>query len=75
MKAVCLKLPEAIGVKMLDSNGDGIVDNSDTLSDGVIFVGEHSTQDASDNGGAVNDSTGDGTAGIEKSGGSRRIMI
>ncbi len=74
LKAVCLKLPKSIGVKMLDSNGDGIVDNSDTLSDGVIFVGEHSTQDAGDNGGAVNDSTGDGTAGMEKSGGSRRIM-
>ncbi|CAI8929596.1 Alpha integrin [Pseudomonas sp. IT-196MI5] len=74
LKAVCLKLPEAIGVKMLDSNGDGIVDNSDTLSDGVIFVGEHSTQDAGDNGGAVNDSTGDGTPGMEKTGGSRRIM-
>ncbi|MBV7550002.1 hypothetical protein KW849_27340 [Pseudomonas sp. PDM26] len=74
LKAVCLKLPEAIGVKMLDSNGDGIVDNSDTLSDGVIFVGEHSTQDAGDNGGAVNDSTGDDTPGMEKSGGSRRIM-
>jgi len=74
LKAVCLKLPKSIGVKMLDSNGDGIVDNSDTLSDGVIFVGEHSTQDAGDNGGAVNDATGDGTAGMEKSGGSRRIM-
>jgi hypothetical protein len=74
LKAVCLKLPEAISVKMLDSNTDGVVDNSDTLSDGVIFIGEHSTQDASDNGGAVNDSTGDGTAGMEKSGGSRRIM-
>ena len=74
LKAVCLKLPESIGVKMLDSNGDGIVDNSDTLSDGVIFVGEHSTQDAGDNGGAVNDSTGDDTPGMEKSGGSRRIM-
>lgn len=69
LKAVCLKLPEAISVKMLDSNADGVVDNSDTLSDGVIFIGEHSTQD-----GAVNDSTGDGTAGMEKSGGSRRIM-
>lgn len=74
LKAVCLKLPAAISVKMLDSNADGVVDNSDTLSDGVIFIGEHSTQDASDNGGAVNDSTGDGTAGMEKSGGSRRIM-
>jgi hypothetical protein len=74
LKAVCLKLPEAISVKMLDSNADGVVDNSDTLSDGVIFIGEHSTQDASDNGGAVNDSTGDGTAGMDKSGGSRRIM-
>ena len=74
LKAVCLKLPDAISVKMLDSNADGVVDNSDTLSDGVIFIGEHSTQDASDNGGAVNDSTGDGTAGMEKSGGSRRIM-
>ncbi|WP_238538796.1 hypothetical protein [Pseudomonas sp. GM74] len=74
LKAVCLKLPEAISVKMLDGNADGVVDNSDTLSDGVIFIGEHSAQDASDNGGAVNDSTGDGTAGMEKSGGSRRIM-
>lgn len=45
LKAVCLKLPEAISVKMLDSNADGVVDNLDTLSDGVIFVGEHSTQD------------------------------
>jgi hypothetical protein len=74
LKAVCLKLPEAISVKMLDSNADGVVDNIDTLSDGVIFVGEHSTQDAGDNGGGVNDSTGDDTPGMEKSGGSRRIM-
>ncbi|MGF6092526.1 hypothetical protein [Pseudomonas sp. 18173] len=74
LKAVCLRLPDAISVKMLDSNDDGVVDNLDTLSDGVIFVGEHSTQDVSDNGGAVNDSTGDDTPGMEKSGGSRRIM-
>ena len=74
LKAVCLKLPEAISVKMFDSNADGVVDNPDTLSDGVIFVGEHSTQDTSDNGGVVNDSTGDDTPGVEKSGGSRRIM-
>lgn len=74
LKAVCLKLPDAISVKMLDSNDDGVVDNSDALSDGVIFIGEHSTQDASGNGGAVNDSTGDDTPGMEKSGGSRRIM-
>ncbi|PMZ71549.1 hypothetical protein [Pseudomonas sp. FW305-70] len=74
LKAVCLKLPEAISVKMLDSNADGVVDNLDTLSEGVIFVGEHSTQDAGDNGGGVNDSTGDDTPGMEKSGGSRRIM-
>ncbi|MGX1084366.1 hypothetical protein AB7M25_000932 [Pseudomonas sp. AP3_22 TE3818] len=74
LKAVCLKLPEAISVKMLDSNADGVVDNLDTLSDGVIFVGEHSTQDTGDNGGVVNDSTGDDAPGMEKSGGSRRIM-
>ena len=74
LKAVCLKLPEAISVKMFDSNADGVVDNIDTLSEGVIFVGEHSAQDVSDNGGAVNDSTGDDTPGMEKSGGSRRIM-
>ncbi|RAI63705.1 hypothetical protein DOZ80_27935 [Pseudomonas fluorescens] len=74
LKAVCLRLPAAISVKMLDSNDDGVVDSIDTLSDGVIFVGEHSTQDVSDNGGAVNDSTGDDTPGMEKSGGSRRIM-
>jgi hypothetical protein len=74
LKAVCLRLPDAISVKMLDSNDDGVVDSIDTLSDGVIFVGEHSTQDVSDNGGAVNDSTGDDTPGMEKSGGSRRIM-
>ncbi|EJM66242.1 hypothetical protein PMI31_05361 [Pseudomonas sp. GM55] len=74
LKAVCLRLPAAISVKMLDSNADGVVDNIDTLSDGVIFVGEHSPQDVSDNGGGVNDSTGDDTPGMEKSGGSRRIM-
>ena len=74
LKAVCLRLPDAISVKMLDGNADGVVDSIDTLSDGVIFVGEHSTQDVSDNGGAVNDSTGDDTPGMEKSGGSRRIM-
>ncbi|EJM52417.1 hypothetical protein [Pseudomonas sp. GM48] len=74
LKAVCLKLPATIGVKMLDSNDDGVVDNMDALSDGVVFIGEHSTQDASDNGGVVNDSTGDDTPGMEKSGGSRRIM-
>ena len=74
LKAVCLRLPDAISVKMLDGNADGVVDSIDTLSDGVIFVGEHSTQDVSDNGGAVNDSTGDDTPGMEKSGGSRCIM-
>ncbi|PVZ56134.1 hypothetical protein C9422_19335 [Pseudomonas sp. B1(2018)] len=74
LKAFCLKLPEAISVKMLDSNADGVVDNLDTLSEGVIFVGEHSPQDTGDNGGVVNDSTGDDTPGMEKSGGSRRIM-
>ncbi|PNB71707.1 hypothetical protein C1X64_23455 [Pseudomonas sp. GW456-E7] len=74
LKAVCLKLPEAISVKMLDSNADGVVDNIDALSEGVIFVGEHPTQNTGDNGGAVNDSTGDDTPGMEKSGGSRRIM-
>ncbi|MDR6608580.1 hypothetical protein [Pseudomonas synxantha] len=74
LEALCLKLPAAISVKMLDSNDDGVVDNMDALSDGVVFIGEHSTQEASDNGGVVNDSTGDDTPGMEKSGGSRRIM-
>lgn len=72
---VCLKLPEAISAKMLDSNDDGVVDSDDRLSDGVTFIGESSTPDADDNGASAHESTGDDTPGLEKSaGGSRRIM-
>ena len=39
---VCLKLPAAISVKMLDSNDDGVVDSNDTISSGVVFIGGHS---------------------------------
>jgi hypothetical protein len=72
---ICLKLPETISVKMLDSNDDGVVDSNAMFSNGVTFIGENSTHDADDNGGVANQSTGDDTPGMEKSGGgSRRIM-
>jgi len=69
---ICLKLPEAISGKMLDSNGDGVVDNIDAISSGVTFVGENPT----DNGtaGVGEQADGNVTPADEKSGGSRRIM-
>jgi hypothetical protein len=39
---ICLKLPEAISAKMLDSNDDGVVDSNDMLSNGVTFTGDNS---------------------------------
>ncbi|SED02344.1 hypothetical protein SAMN05216205_3957 [Pseudomonas mohnii] len=71
---ICLKLPEAISAKMLDSNDDGVVDGNDLLSNGVTFIGENSPRDADDNGAEAHESIGDDTPGLEKSGGSRRIM-
>lgn len=71
---ICLKLPEAISAKMLDSNDDGVVDGNDLLSNGVTFIGENSPRDADDNGAEAHESIGDDTPGLEKSGSSRRIM-
>ena len=71
---ICLKLPEAISAKMLDSNDDGVVDGNDLLSNGVTFIGENSPRDADDNGAEAHESIGDDTPGLEKSDGSRRIM-
>lgn len=71
---ICLKLPEAISAKMLDSNDDGVVDGNDLLSNGVTFIGENSPRDADDNGAAAHESAGNDPPGMEKSGGGRRIM-
>lgn len=74
---------EAISGKMLnhavlDSNGDGVVDSTDTVSSGVYFTGGIPTLNAIVNGATrkiVNDSSGGITTLVEKSGGgSRRIM-
>jgi hypothetical protein len=72
LKPICLKLPDAISGKMLDSNGDGEVDNLDAISNGVVFIGENPTRDDNDDGPSSVDD-GDATPS-EKSGGSRRIM-
>jgi hypothetical protein len=77
LKPICLKLPVAFSVKMLDSNGDGVIDNPDVLSSGVIFTGDDPTlsdidKDATN---TESDSSGGISEGVEKSGGgSRRIM-
>jgi hypothetical protein len=72
LKPICLKLPDAISGKMLDSNGDGEVDNLDAISSGVIFIGENPTGSDSDDG---QSSVDDGDATLsEQTGGSRRIM-
>lgn len=66
LKPICLKLPVAFSAKMLDSNGDGVIDNPDVLTSGVIFTGDDPT---------LSDSSGGISEGVEKSGGgSRRIM-
>ncbi|MDD2100575.1 PilC/PilY family type IV pilus protein [Pseudomonas putida] len=63
---------------VLDTNGDAVVDSTDTLSSGVVFTGGMPTLNAIVNGGArkiVNDSSGGISTLVEKSGGgSRRIM-
>ncbi|WP_448109359.1 pilus assembly protein [Pseudomonas azerbaijanoccidentalis] len=63
---------------VLDTNGDGVVDSTDTVSSGVIFTGGIPTLNAVVNGATrkvVNDSSGGITTLVEKSGGgSRRIM-
>jgi type IV pilus assembly protein PilY1 len=63
---------------VLDTNGDGVVDSTDTVSSGVIFMGGIPTLNAIVNGATrkiVNDSSGGITTLVEKSGGgSRRIM-
>ena len=74
LRPICLKLPEAISAKMLDSNDDGVVDGNDMLSNGVTFIGDNSSQDADGNGEGANESAGNGPPGMEKSGGGRRIM-
>jgi len=75
LTAICLKLPEAFSVKMLDGNGDGVVDNNEVISNGVIYVGEDSVPDEdNDESGNESDSSGDISPGVEKSAGSRRIM-
>ena len=61
-----------------DTNGDGLIDSTDTVSSGVIFTGGIPTLNAIVNGATrkiVNDSSGGITTLVEKSGGgSRRIM-
>jgi type IV pilus assembly protein PilY1 len=63
---------------VLDTNGDAVVDNTDTLSSGVVFTGGMPTLNAIVNGATrkiVNDSSGGISTLVEKSGGgSRRIM-
>jgi type IV pilus assembly protein PilY1 len=63
---------------VLDTNGDGLVDSTDSISSGVIFTGGIPTLNAIVNSAArkiVNDSSGGITTLVEKSGGgSRRIM-
>ena len=63
---------------MLDTNNDGTVDSTDTVSSGVIFTGGIPTLNAIVNGATrkvVNDSSGGISTLVEKSGGgSRRIM-
>jgi type IV pilus assembly protein PilY1 len=63
---------------VLDTNGDGLIDSTDTVSSGVIFTGGIPTLNAIVNGATrkiVNDSSGGITTLVEKSGGgSRRIM-
>jgi hypothetical protein len=75
LTAICLKLPEAFSVKMLDGNGDGVVDNNETISNGVIYVGEDSVaNEGNGESGNESDSSDDISPGVEKSVGSRRIM-
>lgn len=76
LNPICIKLPEAISVKMLDSNGDGMVDDIDAISSDVKFVGETPSQDNTDSdaNGIDNGSVGDLSPTPETSGGSRRIM-
>lgn len=63
---------------VLDTNNDGVVDSTDTVSSGVVFTGGIPTLNAIVNGATrkiVNDSSGGITTLVEKSGGgSRRIM-
>nr|WP_180204556.1 PilC/PilY family type IV pilus protein [Pseudomonas sp. SbOxS1]NYU04534.1 pilus assembly protein PilY [Pseudomonas sp. SbOxS1] len=64
---------------VLDTNGDAVVDSTDTLSSGVVFIGGIPTLNAIVNGATrkiVNDSSGGISTLVEKSGGggSRRIM-
>ncbi|MBZ9783163.1 pilus assembly protein [Pseudomonas sp. REP124] len=63
---------------VLDTNNDGVVDSTDTISSGVVFSGGIPTLNAIVNGATrkiVNDSSGGITTLVEKSGGgSRRIM-
>ena len=64
---------------VLDTNGDGLVDSTDSISSGVIFTGGIPTLNAIVNNASrkiVNDSSGGISSLVEKpgSGGSRRIM-
>jgi hypothetical protein len=75
LTAICLRLPEAFSVKMLDGNGDGVVDNPDAISSGVIYIGDNPSSDGIANDITGNDSGDVITPVVEKSGGgSRRIM-
>ncbi|KAB0492576.1 hypothetical protein [Pseudomonas vancouverensis] len=76
LSPICIKLPDTISVKMLDSNADGVVDDIDAISSEVKFVGENPSQDNTDNdgNGIGEDSAGDIPPAPENSGGSRRIM-
>lgn len=63
---------------VLDTTGDGVLDSTDAVSSGVVFIGGNPTLNAIVNGATrkiVNDSSGGITTLVEKSGGgSRRIM-
>ncbi|XHF35788.1 PilC/PilY family type IV pilus protein [Pseudomonas chlororaphis] len=62
---------------VLDTNADGVVNSSDTISSGVIFTGGIPTLNAIINAGTgkpVTESSGNITTLVEKGGGSRRIM-
>lgn len=77
LKPICLKLPVAYSAKMLDSNGDGVIDNPDVLTSGVIFTGDDPILSDIDKDATKteSDSSGGISEGVEKSGGgSRRIM-
>ena len=73
---ICLKLPAAISGKILDSNGDGVVDNIDAISSGVVYIGDNPPRSDTDDGmpAVGHEAGGDIMPSGDDSGGSRRIM-